>query len=81
MLAKVILLSALTLSAIAAGLEIVVTKEGSGEVCPKGSKVKVHYTGKLEDGTVFDSSVDRGTPFEFTVGNGNVIQGWEEGIT
>lgn len=44
-----------------------------------GSKVKVHYTGKLDDGTVFDSSKDR-DPFEFTIGTGSVIPGFEKGI-
>lgn len=46
-------------------LEIEKLNEGEGEVVPSGSKVKVHYTGKLLDGTVFDSSVSRGEPIEF----------------
>lgn len=54
--------------------------EGTGPVVPSGASVKVHYTGKLEDGTVFDSSVTRGEPLEFAVGTGQVIRGWDEGI-
>ena len=55
--------------------------EGQGPICPAGSRVKVHYTGKLTDGTKFDSSLDRGQPLEFVVGAGQVIRGWDEGIT
>jgi FKBP-type peptidyl-prolyl cis-trans isomerase len=53
---------------------------GNGETAKEGSRVLVHYTGWLTDGKKFDSSVDAGTPFKFTIGNGEVIKGWEEGI-
>ncbi len=53
---------------------------GTGEASKDGDTLVVHYTGKLLDETVFDSSVDRGEPFEFTLGEGRVIQGWEEGM-
>ena len=62
------------------GLKYIILEEGDGEKPKKGQKVKVHYTGKLEDGTVFDSSVQRGVPIEFTLGVGQVIKGWDEGI-
>ncbi len=61
-------------------LKIDITKEGSGEQAVVGSIVSVHYTGKLVDGTVFDSSIPRGRAFEFRLGEGRVIAGWEEGI-
>lgn len=64
----------------ASGLKYKMTQEGSGVQAEKGTKVKVHYTGKLEDGTVFDSSVERGQPIEFELGIGRVIKGWDEGI-
>lgn len=62
-------------------LEIKTTQEGTGErQVKKGDTISVHYTGRLVDGTKFDSSVDRGTPFTFTIGTGQVIQGWEQGF-
>jgi len=57
-----------------------ILKEGTGEAAKNGDKVSVHYTGWLENGTKFDSSIDRGTPFEFTLGTGQVIQGWDLGV-
>lgn len=54
---------------------------GTGEVAKEGSRVRVHYTGWLTNGKKFDSSVDANQPFEFRIGNGEVIKGWEEGIT
>jgi FKBP-type peptidyl-prolyl cis-trans isomerase len=54
---------------------------GTGEVAKEGSHVRVHYTGWLTNGKKFDSSVDAGTPFDFTIGNGEVIKGWEEGVS
>lgn len=62
------------------GLYVVETKKGNGPVVVSGKKVLVHYSGFLLDGTKFDSSLDRGQPFEFVVGKGNVIKGWDEGI-
>lgn len=62
------------------GLYYIEVTKGSGVQAAKGKTVKVHYTGTLLDGTKFDSSVDRKEPFEFVLGQGQVIPGWEEGI-
>ncbi|MEY3387052.1 MAG: hypothetical protein RIR53_1863 [Bacteroidota bacterium] len=62
----------------ASGLQYKVIKEGTGNKPSKANTVKVHYTGKLIDGTVFDSSVERGEPIEFPLAN--VIAGWTEGV-
>ncbi|MFL1877075.1 FKBP-type peptidyl-prolyl cis-trans isomerase [Hansschlegelia beijingensis] len=66
------------------GLKIVETQVGSGAPAKVGNAVRVHYTGWLEEGgqkgKKFDSSVDRGQPFTFRLGVGNVIPGWDEGV-
>ena len=53
---------------------------GEGPAAATGDTVSVHYTGWLDDGTKFDSSLDSGTPFEFILGTGSVIAGWDEGV-
>jgi FKBP-type peptidyl-prolyl cis-trans isomerase len=62
------------------GLKYVDEVIGTGESPSPGRMVTVHYTGRLEDGTKFDSSVDKGRPFEFPIGTGRVIKGWDEGV-
>ena len=62
----------------ASGLEYTITEKGNGKKPQAGDKVKVHYTGKLLNDTIFDSSVQRGQPFEFKLGAGQVIKGWDE---
>lgn len=62
------------------GLKYIVEVVGTGEQAVAGKTVRVHYTGKLLDGKVFDSSHKRGEPIEFPLGVGRVIKGWDEGI-
>jgi FKBP-type peptidyl-prolyl cis-trans isomerase len=62
------------------GMKIETIKEGTGETAETGDKVSVHYTGTLENGKKFDSSLDRGQAFSFTLGENKVIQGWEIGV-
>ena len=62
------------------GLKYVDQTVGTGDVAVVGKNVSVHYTGWLENGKKFDSSVDRGQPFSFPLGAGRVIKGWDEGV-
>ena len=64
----------------ASGLKYVEQKVGDGKEAKEGSRVAVHYTGTLENGQKFDSSRDRGQPFDLQIGAGEVIKGWEEGL-
>ena len=64
----------------AGGFRIDEVKVGEGATATKGKTVSVHYTGKLTDGTKFDSSYDRGQPIDFPLGAGVVIKGWDQGI-
>ena len=62
------------------GLQYVIYEEGEGPPAEPGDVVSVHYVGTLEDGTEFDSSYSRGQPFQFVLGQGQVIPAWDEGI-
>ena len=62
------------------GLQIEDIECGEGDEAASGQLVSVHYVGTLEDGTQFDSSRERGEPFQFPLGGGQVIQGWDEGV-
>lgn len=66
--------------ATASGLKYIDMVEGTGATPQKGQTVTVHYTGTLENGQKFDSSVDRGQPYQFRFGEGAVIKGWDEGL-
>ena len=62
--------------------ELIITDEitGTGVAAVKGALITCHYTGLLEDGTKFDSSYDHGRPFQFVIGSGRVIKGWDQGL-
>lgn len=70
----------ITVEPTASGLYFVEIEKGNGPPAKPGRTVKVHYTGTLLNGEKFDSSLDRGEPFEFMLGAGQVIRGWDEGI-
>src|SRR3989344_3232743 len=76
---KIILIIAISIAAVI-GIYFLLQPKNMEQTAQNGNKVSVHYTGWLENGTKFDSSLDRGQPFEFTLGAGQVIQGWDLGI-
>lgn len=61
-------------------LQIEDLQTGDGKAVVKGALITAHYTGWLEDGTVFDSSVQKGRPFQCVIGTGRVIKGWDQGL-
>jgi FKBP-type peptidyl-prolyl cis-trans isomerase len=61
-------------------LNVEILEEGSGKEAETGDRLSVHYTGTLRDGTKFDSSYDRGEPYTFVLGIGEVIDGWDQGL-
>ncbi|CAC9605339.1 Peptidylprolyl isomerase, FKBP-type (EC 5.2.1.8) [uncultured Gammaproteobacteria bacterium] len=63
-----------------AELQIETLKTGKGKACKAGDKISVHYTGWLTNGKKFDSSLDYGSPFDFTLGTSEVIPGWDQGV-
>lgn len=65
---------------ISNGVNVEILKQGEGEGAKNGDKITAHYIGTLTDGEKFDSSIDRGQPFSFVLGAGQVIQGWEQGL-
>jgi FKBP-type peptidyl-prolyl cis-trans isomerase len=79
-IAKYIADKQMTPSKSSSGLMYIISEPGAGEQAQAGKTVKVHYTGRLLDGTKFDSSLDRNEPIEFKLGQGMVIKGWDEGI-
>ena len=79
-IAKYIADKQMTPSKSSSGLMYIISEPGTGEQAQAGKTVKVHYTGRLLDGTKFDSSLDRSDPIEFKLGQGMVIKGWDEGI-
>ena len=80
LITKYIADKSLTVKKTEGGISYIIEKEGVGELPNDGDIVNVHYTGTLLDGTKFDSSLDRNTPFSFPLGEGKVIQGWDQGI-
>ena len=70
----------INVSPLESGLYYIETQKGTGEQPKRGEKIKVHYRGTLLDGTQFDASYDRNQPFEFVLGMGQVIRGWDEGL-
>ncbi len=62
------------------GMKVEILKQGTGEGAKSGDAITVNYVGTLQNGTKFDSSIDRGQPFPFTLGQNSVIQGWELGV-
>jgi len=63
------------------GMKVEILQQGSGEVAKAGDTVTVNYVGNLQNGTKFDSSIDRGQTFQLTLGQNSVIKGWELGVT
>ena len=71
----------LNVQTTASGLKYMMIQEGKGDQAKAGKTVRVHYVGRLLNGTKFDSSYDRNDPIEFVLGQGMVISGWDEGIS